>query len=321
MKRKALAVGAAAVVVAAAAAGTALAVLPDDAAGGDRSGAETVFFAGSMSGDQEVPTPGGPAVGDKDGRALVFLRVRGDEVAYAFTFRGIATPTAGHVHQGGRGKNGDVKIPFFMSSASSAPSAPSTSKLPDGRTSVTGTVKVPDRELLASLTSAPGGFYANLHTGEFPGGAVRGQLHRLAAPVDMDTVARRGFQASVVRGSQVYACVKQPDGSAAFTQENVSAALGGNIAHSFVRPGGAPQWKAPDGSAVTGEVTDKAPNGAGNIPELDLKATRSGADKGLLADTREVLRLNTRGGVAPAGTCTPGQRAAVPYTADYVFVP
>jgi len=32
-----------------------------------------------------------------------------------------------------------------------------------------------------------------------------------------------------------------------------------------------------------------------------------------------VQRLNTVGGIAPAGTCTPGVTVAVPYTADYFF--
>ena len=64
----------------------------------------------------------------------------------------------------------------------------------------------------------------------------------------------------------------------------------------------------------------KTPNGAANIPELDLGATQSGRGRGLLAGTQEILRLNTVGGVAPAGSCTPGTVVGVPYRADYVFV-
>ncbi|MFJ8010768.1 DUF3455 domain-containing protein [Streptomyces fagopyri] len=38
--------------------------------------------------------------------------------------------------------------------------------------------------------------------------------------------------------------------------------------------------------------------------------------------TASVLRLNTRGGVAPAGACNPTTHptARVPYTADYLFL-
>ncbi|WP_338931434.1 CHRD domain-containing protein [Streptomyces netropsis] len=318
---------------AAAAVGIALAVIPADAKedGAGRAGshgtghesaatgtlgaldatnrADAVFFAGSLNGLNEVPTAGGPAVGDKDGRAIAFLRVQGDEVSFAFSFRGIATPTAAHVHQGARGKNGAVRIPFFAK------------KLPDGRTTATGTAKVTDKKLLGALKSDPNGFYFNLHTGEFPGGAVRGQVHKLSAPLDM-TTATNSFQSSVVKGSQIYACTKKDDGTYGFTQDNVSATLGGSIAHSFVRSGGAPQWIARDGSAVTGKLVSKVPNGEKNIPELDLRATSSGAARGLFAPVTEILRLNTRGGVAPAGPCDPKLRpkAAVPYEADYVFV-
>jgi Protein of unknown function (DUF3455) len=138
-----------------------------------------------------------------------------------------------------------------------------------------------------------------------------------AAPNDSE------IRASVVSGQQIYKCTQQPDGSFAFTQANVAAQLDQGINHSFVSPGsGPPQWVAPDGSAVTGKLVSSTPNGDGNIPELDLTATQSGSSEGLLSNTVEVLRLNTVGGVSPPGPCDPNTNptAAVPYTADYVFV-
>jgi hypothetical protein len=38
-----------------------------------------------------------------------------------------------------------------------------------------------------------------------------------------------------------------------------------------------------------------------------------------LTSTTWVQRLNTSGGVAPPGTCTPGDQKAVSYSADYFF--
>jgi hypothetical protein len=38
-----------------------------------------------------------------------------------------------------------------------------------------------------------------------------------------------------------------------------------------------------------------------------------------MTGTTWVQRLNTSGGVAPAGTCAPGDTIAVPYTTDYLF--
>ncbi|MFD0311406.1 CHRD domain-containing protein [Streptomyces sp. NPDC127119] len=278
--------------------------------GKDAAGA--TFFASVLTGDNEVPVEGKPAVGDKDGRAVALMRVQGQDVSFALAWSGTDTPTLAHLHQGGRGVNGDVKIPFF------------TEKLKDGSKHVYGTVKVKDAALLRDIKAHPEKFYFNLHTGEFPGGAVRGQAFALPGRVDLPGTIRDSALRGVVKGSQVYACTKQPDGTYAFTQDNVEATLQGDIDHTFAKPGptGPPQWIAPDGSSVTGSVLNKFDNGEGNIPELILKATQTGADKGLLAKTRTVLRLNTEGGVAPAGSCDAGAHptAKVPYTADYLFL-
>ncbi|MFF4112059.1 CHRD domain-containing protein [Streptomyces sp. NPDC001714] len=273
---------------------------------GHHSSTTSVVLAASLRGANEVPVAGGPAVGDKDGAALEFIQIRGDKVTVAVTWRGTGRPTDLHIHQGAKGTNGGVKIDFgkLLKKAK--------------RYSVTGSVKVTDKALLKQLTTDPGAFYANLHTAEFPGGALRGQLH---AVTTVSGLKAGGFQASVVTGKQIYECKPADGGGYAFAQRDVSAKLGGGIRHSFVAPNsGTPQWVAPDGTAVTGAVVTKTANGTGNIPELDLKTTRSGKNHGLLAHTGEILRLNTVGGVAPAGSCTPGAVVGVPYRADYVFV-
>ncbi|MGW3816180.1 CHRD domain-containing protein [Streptomyces sp. NPDC005046] len=275
---------------------------------GVMGGTGGTILAASLRGAAEVPVQGGPAVGDKDGAALEFIKVKGDQVSVAVTWRGTGRPTLLHIHQGARGANGGVKVDF--------------GKLLDrikGH-SVVGTVKVEDAALLDALRTDPSSFYANLHTAEFPGGAVRGQLHKVTNTFDFRN-ALHNFQASVVKGKQIYECKPAEGGGYAFAQRDVAARLGGHIAHSFVKPNsGTPQWVAPDRSAVTGALIAKTPNGATNIPELDLKATPSGRHHGLLAGTQEILRLNTVGGVAPAGSCSPGTIVGVPYQADYVFV-
>ncbi|MFD6287311.1 CHRD domain-containing protein [Streptomyces sp. NPDC060205] len=266
------------------------------------------ILAASLNGANEVPVKGGPAVGDKDGAALEFVKVRGGKVSVAVKWRGTGKPVMLHIHQGAKGVNGGVKVDF-------------TKLLDDARgRTVTGTVKVKDAALLKKLKADPGSFYANLHTAEFPGGAVRGQLHQVTTDFDFRH-ALDNFQASVIKGKQIYECKKSADGTKAFAQRDVSAVLGGPIAHSFVKPNsGTPQWIAADRSAVTGELISKTPNGDRNIPELDLRATQSGKHRGLLAGTAEILRLNTVGGVAPAGSCKVGTIVGVPYGADYVFV-
>ncbi|MFC8130737.1 CHRD domain-containing protein [Streptomyces sp. NPDC057302] len=294
--------------------------------GSDGSGGSGSVFAASMNGANEVPVRGGPAVGDKDGQALEFVEVKGDKVSVTVKWRGTGKPTALHIHQGAKGTNGGVKIDFTKLLEKGEGKGQNKNKNKgknEGKSHrVTGTVKVDDAALLDQLKADPNSFYANLHTAEFPGGAVRGQLHKVTTGIDLRAAAA-SFQASVTQGKQIYECKKAEDGSGtfAFAQRDVRARLGGGIAHDFVAPNsGTPRWTAPDGSQVTGKLISRTPNGDKNIPELDLAATRTGKPRGLLAGTAEILRLNTVGGVAPAGDCKAGAIAKVPYKADYVFV-
>ncbi|MFG1997854.1 DUF3455 domain-containing protein [Spirillospora sp. NPDC048911] len=272
------------------------------AAGATADGEPAAFFATSLNGANVV------SGGDADGSAVAYLGVKGDQVSFAIQFRGIGIPASGDLHQGAKGANGDAKISFFTTTS--------------GLDSVRGTVRVTDRKLLDQLRNDPGSFYIDLHNRQFAGGAVRGQVHKLTSVIDMRRALQQNFKASVLQGVQIYACTQQADGTFAFTQDNVRASLQRGISHFFVNPGpaGPPKWQAPDGSAVTGSVISRTPNGAGNIAELDLAATQAGEPKGLLSRMNEILRLNTVGGVAPAGTCEPGSKAEVPYRADYLFI-
>jgi len=56
----------------------------------------------------------------------------------------------------------------------------------------------------------------------------------------------------------------------------------------------------------------------GAVPELLLKATAH-RGTGLLASVSYIQRLDTRGGVAPTGTCTDGGLQVVGYSANYRF--
>jgi hypothetical protein len=266
----------------------------------DTTGASAVLVA-SLEGRNE-------STGASDGQALALIGVHDDALTYAIDWRGTGIPTAVDIHTGARGVDGPVVIPLFTT-------------LHPVRGFASGTVTVTDPALLAALQSDPGAFYVDLHSKKSPSGAARAQLHALNhAPSPRGVAA---LQESVVRGSQVYACTMQADGSFAFTQHNVEARLSGGIHHTFVQPdAGPPQWRAPDGSAVSGTVVTRNANGDGNIAELNLDATQIGRPHGLLGDVVEVLRLNTVGGVAPAGPCDPQATPVVnvPYRADYVFI-
>jgi hypothetical protein len=186
---------------------------------------------------------------------------------------------------------------------------------PDGLqpnlTGIAGEAPV-DPVLLRGILAAPQNFAGVLRSLE--GGAVSERLSPKAP------VHPRALTADVLLGAQIYACTQQ-GGTTAFTQFDVSAKLRRSIDHSFVQPvAGPPQWVAPDHSAVRGTVVTRTPNGVGNIPELVLNATQAGAGTGLLAQATQILRLNTKGGVAPTGACTLGAKASVIYNADYLFL-
>ncbi len=124
-------------------------------------------------------------------------------------------------------------------------------------------------------------------------------------------------------GVQKYAC--QANGTWLFTDpvaDLYKPARAGAFGSHYLNFGtGRPIWEHRDGSMVEAARKASAPAGAGNIPALLLEAVAtSGGDEGdRLARTTWVQRLNTSGGVAPAGTCMPGATVAVPYTTDYVF--
>jgi hypothetical protein len=85
-------------------------------------------------------------------------------VSYSLAWIGV-TPTLGHIHQGAFGANGPVKVPLF------------TTPVPATVFALSGTVPTVDAAVVTELRTHPRAFYVNLHTAEFPGGGVRGQLY------------------------------------------------------------------------------------------------------------------------------------------------
>ena len=81
-----------------------------------------------------------------------------------------------------------------------------------------------------------------------------------------------------------------------------------------------PHWEATDGSRIVATVKSRsdAPQ-AGAIPWLLLSAKSAGSE-GAFSRVTSIQRVSTTGGSAPAGGCaTAGEKARVPYTADYYF--
>jgi hypothetical protein len=123
----------------------------------------------------------------------------------------------------------------------------------------------------------------------------------------------RQFSADVRTGVQIYECKQDAQGATSFVFRAPRAELQRAIHHDA-----GPIWQARDGSAVKGTVVERIER-PGTIPELTLSAEQIGADHGLLAGVDSIRRINTTGGLPPAGPCMVGAVQEVPYTATYVF--
>ncbi|MER7443908.1 CHRD domain-containing protein [Micromonospora avicenniae] len=158
---------------------------PDKSAAVERAKLKPSYFAAEMNGLNLVQAPGQPTVagrilGDRDGSATGLVRVQGDRVTFAFSWKGISAPTVGHIHEGSAEVNGPAKVSLFAT------------PMPDTASAASGVVTVDDRATADAIRADPSNFYLNLHTEEFPAGAVRGQLSKLARPTDLLGLLKNG---------------------------------------------------------------------------------------------------------------------------------
>ena len=127
------------------------------------TGVNAPAFAGwettaTLTGAEEVPDPGDP---DGSGNATVRLGASASEVCFDIQVSGITLPAAAaHIHRGARGVAGPIVVPLTA---------------PDANGTASGCTNA-DAAILAAIHTNPAEFYVNVHTTDFPGGAVRGQL-------------------------------------------------------------------------------------------------------------------------------------------------
>ena len=116
--------------------------------------AKAVTYESYLLGKNEVPK------GAPKGSGTVNLTITGQKVCWKFTkIKGIDKPLFSHIHKGKAGTSGPIYIPLGANyKASGCTTAPKTS--PTG-----------------AIAKNPKGFYVNIHTKKYPGGAIRGPLH------------------------------------------------------------------------------------------------------------------------------------------------
>ena len=142
-----------------------LTLLAAPASGSGSGPGKVTRLAATLKGANEVPGPGDP-----DGRGRAFVGLAGDRACFALEWSGIGAPTAAHIHDGRAGVAGPVVVLFFQPGTNAA-------SLPGTLSSVAGCVDV-DPALARRIAARPRDWYVNIHTADFPAGAIRGQLHR-----------------------------------------------------------------------------------------------------------------------------------------------
>jgi hypothetical protein len=113
-------------------------------------------FQTEMTGAAEVPGPGA----DKGmGEATLSFDSDKNQVCYMLHAMGTDTPTMAHIHKGAAGVAGGVVV------ALTAPA--------DGMSQGCASLAA---DALADILAHPADYYVNVHTAQFPKGAMRGQL-------------------------------------------------------------------------------------------------------------------------------------------------
>ncbi len=183
-----------------------------------------------VRGDEEVPVQD---AGARGGAALLLDTLDSGRVMLAVqpgvAGQTIADVIGAHVHIGATGANGGILIDLLSGADYTTNPASETS---EGAISYTPAI-------LARMLAHPAGFYVNLHTAEFPGGLLRGQLSR--SPVS--------FFAAMTSGNEVPVPDPDPGHSGALT-----AVFTGIFRCAFTVEMASP----PASSLVSGHVHDGA---------------------------------------------------------------
>ena len=121
--------------------------------------AETVVLTATLSGANEIGANGNGA-GAPNGNGAFRAEIDSEtgDVCYTLYAEKTAAPTMAHIHTGAAGVNGGPVITMDVTGKGNDKCMPVE----------------PDK--LKAILADPAGFYVNIHTADFPGGAVRGQL-------------------------------------------------------------------------------------------------------------------------------------------------
>lgn len=117
-------------------------------------------LSATLTGAAEVPGPGDP---NGSGTADLTLNQGQEEICFDITVSDITLPAIGaHIHAGSASVAGPIVVPLSP---------------PDANGFSSGCVSA-DSDLIKAIRKDPSLYYVNVHTTDFPAGAVRGQLSK-----------------------------------------------------------------------------------------------------------------------------------------------
>lgn len=132
-------------------------------------------FAAHLSGGEEVPANDSIATG----QAIFRLSADGSELHYKLIVANIQNVTQAHIHLAPAGSNGGVVVWLY-------PSAPPAQLIPGRSQGILAEGTITAANLVGALAGASlddlvqhmvdGNAYVNVHTSQFPGGEIRGQI-------------------------------------------------------------------------------------------------------------------------------------------------
>ncbi|HLJ66217.1 MAG TPA: CHRD domain-containing protein [Chloroflexota bacterium] len=121
--------------------------------------ASTMKYTVHLKGMNEVGAPGAP---HGSGTATITVNMSKHTLCYTISVTGFKLPAiAAHIHAGHAGKNGPIVVKF--------------NNVPNSKGKSSGCTMVSSK-LLKAITGHPSSYYVNVHTTQYPGGAVRGQV-------------------------------------------------------------------------------------------------------------------------------------------------
>jgi hypothetical protein len=133
-------------------------------------------FVASLKGREEVPAVETRA----QGQAIFHVSKDGASISYKLIVANIENVTMAHIHLGPAGANGPVVVWLY-------PDAPPPQLIPGRFSGVLAEGTITADDLVGPLAGASlealieemvsGNTYVNVHTEQYPGGEVRGQIH------------------------------------------------------------------------------------------------------------------------------------------------